>query len=369
MKNTVYHIIILVSFLMASVTLIRYDVSGEELIKENEQDLITLEYSKPILHQYEGIGLIVKLNDSLKLEELTLVSNVQSWIRGIPPISEQLPYHNMKNNEIEIQRNGEYLTWNMSLNDQMIWFDGEKMLDNITVTLAFLCIFNGTEDLETAVFTLEDVNDPPLISGNITIEPSKAYAGQNVTMAVDSVMDPEMKDVELRWESEDIILGTGVDIISVFDSPGIYFITLIADDGHLSVERSFILEIFQEKKEEEGNSTEKEIPENEKKEDEVKGADLPWFLVPIIILLIVIVLIMGFIRSILSAEDLPEKKNRRRRLWSMSPLRGPSRYEKEVLNVRMEALTKGSPDLIDEESTLDEDFKLWEKDWDFEPGF
>jgi hypothetical protein len=68
-------------------------------------------------------------------------------------------------------------------------------------------------------------------------------------------------------------------------------------------------------------------------------------------------------------SGIPDKEPLPRKLWSMSPMRGPSGYETSTIGIRLRYLNSDKERSSDEERVLEDDIDRWEKDWDFDPGF
>ncbi len=346
------------------------DISGEAIPSTIEQDLISVTDYQQVYYQYDTLDLRVLLNNTLRMEDVIIVTNSDAWVKGIPPIYEQLPYSEQFSRVNLIVRNDHFLVMNTTLNDQMIWYDGKGMMEDVTITLAFLCFYNGTEDLETATVNLIDVNDRPRIEDPISIPIEKVRVGESISFSAGKVSDPDMDHVDLIWELKGETAAHGSSLITTFTEPGIHPITLIADDGELTDTRTSVIEVLpaEVKKDDTKGSTDNVTPLSEKS-GSGNGSNPQFFIVIILILLILIVLSLGLIRKIRSGDNSLEMKDPPRKLWSMSPMRGPSRYERAVLKGRLLAIEFGSPGNIGEEKVLEEDLKRWDLDWDFDTGF
>jgi hypothetical protein len=321
----------------------------------------------PVLHQFEVIKIEIDLNDSIEFNNMSFAVNFDSRIGGTPPVTHQLPFTKISW-MTDFMNNSKVIAIRAPLSDQNIFFDGKGMLDNITITLAFLCIHEGFEEVEKISLLIKDVNEPPEIRGGIAIEPEEVVAGERVTISTGTANDPEGKEVFYRWKIGDDGVDSGRSFSWTFTESGIHSLELVVHDGSLNeTESSTVLvrpeSVLDESLEAGNNST-----PNERNADEPESK-LPWFLVPILLIMILFVMILGIIRSVMFAEDPPEKRDPPRRLWSMSPLKGPSGYERSTLSKRLEYLGHPGRKDLDDEEVLNEDLRRWEKDWDFKPGF
>ncbi len=360
----------LIASILILLNFVPYNLSGEDIPSTIEQDLISVNDYQQVYYQYDNLDLRVLLNNTLRMEDVTIVTNSNAWVKGIPPISDQLPFVTQYFGENQFIRNDWGLELNITLDDQMIWHDGKSMMDNVTITLAFLCIYNGTQDLETVTISLIDINDRPNIKDPILIPSGKIRVGEEVSISAGMISDPDMDYLEITWELDSVTEGTGKVLITTISQPGTHTITLIVDDGNLTDRRTSVLEVLpvEETKADINGSTDNATTQPKKSESD-NGSKIPFFIVIILILLILIVLSLGLIRKIGSGDDSEEMKDPPRRLWSMSPLRGPSRYERAVLKGRLRAIEFGSPGDIGEEKVLEDDLKRWDLDWDFDTGF
>ena len=344
--------------LIISVMALNTDIAKGEI--NPEWDLITVTQTKDVVHQYETLSVSVDLDENLTLDDVVIATNIEAVVKGIPSLSEQIPYAQMET-KFNIDRENDSILIDLNVIDQMIWFDGERMLDNITVTMAFICYHNGTDDLETINIKLVDVNDPPVISGDLEVIPDTIHTGDDVEFSTSGVIDIDHDDLELVWSSGERVLGTGNIIHTTFNSPGTYTVILGADDGNKTVEKAVTVEVLPVPGEE---PDEPSNEENETKdpivieEEEEEGP--PWLIIPVLILLIAVIVVMGMA---LKLKKDQKEEGPKRYLWSMSPLRGPSPYEKDSLNDRLKNLHGSEHSKKDLEMRLDEDFENWSSQW------
>jgi hypothetical protein len=367
MESTIIRRSTRVFLIILVLSLIPGAVDGEV----GDIDLISISTEREIFHQNDRVIVDLKLNKSVDPFEIVLISNIDAWVMGIAPLSEQLPYTDL---EIQVANelldNGSY-TLEFSLSDQMIWFDGLDMLDNVSITLAFLCMKNQTTDLEVISLKLIDVNEPPSIEGGISVSPEEIKVGEGVSFTISNITDPDMDEITISWEIDNEPAGSKKEIESIFKEPGTHAITVRASDGYMNDSRTRTIDVIAVKEADKDKPEESDDNETapEPAVEQQEEGNLPWFLIPILLLMIIIVIILSMIRMIITAEDPPEKKEPPRKLWTMTPLRGPSRYEKAVIQEKLRALDNKNVVNMDEERVLEDDIERWELDWNFDPGF
>lgn len=353
-------------FLVVLMLSLTAGINGAEVV---DSDLITVSAEMEVIHQYDKVNVYMKLNKSVDPFEIVLITNIDAWVMGIAPLSDQLPYADPQINITnELLDNGSY-SLEFPVSDQMIWFDGEDMLENVSITLAFLCMNNQTVDLELINLKLVDKNEPPSIEGRISVLPEEVNEGERVSFSISNILDPDMDEISIKWEIDNEPAGSAREIERIFHEPGTHSITVRASDGNLSDSRTRTIDVIEKKEADQGEEPDDNETVPEPVVEEEVRANPPWFLIPIIILLIIIVLILGFIRIIITAEDPPDKKEPPRKLWTMTPLRGPSRYEKAVIQGKLRALQSRNIVNMEEERVLEDDIERWERDWNFDPGF
>lgn len=349
--------------LMVSLTAAGFNGGGE--LQTTEEDLISVLSTSSVVHQYENITIIVDLMEKLTLEDVVIVTNIEGLVMGIPPLSEQAPNGDL-DLEIHTDIDNDSLIIEMEVVDQMIWFDGKSMLDNITVTLAFLCLYNGTQDLEILNIRLIDVNDPPIINGDLKANPDPIYPGDDVILTVKSVHDKDMDEIELVWRTDGRVLGRERSVVTSFDSPGTYSVILSANDGNATVAKVLSVDVLPQQ----DVIPDEPLVEDNKTEDDVaiqeEEQGTPWLIIPVILLLIAVVMVLGMALKL--KKDV-KNDGPKRYLWSMSPLRGPTRYEKETLNGRLLSLKGSEHSKKDPEEKIDEDFEKWASQWSLDIFF
>jgi hypothetical protein len=346
---------LLIPILLISASLLFINVDAEP-VDQSTDNLITLFHDKNEIYQYEEISLAVVLDKNLSLEDVVIVSNIQGMVKGIPSLDDQIPYGEL-DIESAMDRENSSIVISLRVTDQMIWFDGERMLDNITITVVFLCIYDQFQDLESTGITLFDMNDPPEFSGPVEVKPDEIRAGDIVTFSVEGATDRDSDEVEISWSFNEEVIGRGRSIDTSFESPGTHTVLVTAFDGNETVEMSHTIDVLPRLEPEPptpDNETLVGTPENEKE----KGP--PWLLVPILILFIAITAILGVI---VRTKDEKESEPPRRYLWSMSPMRGPSEYQKELLARRLKDLQSRPSNIHDEEELLDKDIERWNSGW------
>ena len=92
-----------------------------------------------------------------------------------------------------------------------------------------------------------------------------------------------------------------------------------------------------------------------------KARSLEDTLVWVIILLIAFWMIWGALILIIFKF---ERKPKERTLWSFSPMKGPSVYEKENIKDRLASLDHGDIHRSDLETMIEEDLERWDRDLD-----
>lgn len=342
----IHGLLIAIAALISLTMTINAEVDGSDPRIETSDHMITYSTFHEV-RQYGSFMVISVLKENLSLDNVTITTNIVEGIHDLPSIDDQVRFGNLDPRTI-FDLSNRTMAIEFDVSDQMIWFDGERMLDNITVTIAISCYHNGTLDLDTVSVNLIDVNDPPEIDGAISIRPDIIRVGDEVIFSIPGVMDPDMDEITLSWRIDGTDIGSDYEIGWETSSPGEYAIALIASDGNLKDERRMTFEVLPAPVEREDE------PEPEKEAESSQ-----WFIIAIGVLVVIIISVLIMAIRLKFKEEEVQKRH----LWSFNPMNGPSRYEKDNIDTRLKGMANGIEKRKDPEERMEEDFDKWSSTW------
>jgi hypothetical protein len=182
--------------------------------------------------QYETINITLETHDEDSAPPLEVMFNLHTSINGsIPPLVEQLPYA-----DLELFSNigiydGRYF-W-MDLSDPFIWKAGSVYLDEVQIMVTFQVMdTEGAKANTTVMLELVDINEPPVITGSIQVNPISPSTGERVTFWVDEAEDPDGDRLDYVWDFGDGHTGEGQVVEYVYYRKGFKTIQCWVSDGN-----------------------------------------------------------------------------------------------------------------------------------------